>query len=341
MARQYRMNVGTIVESALLKVKLRHKTLGSIEEYFINNLSQGDTFLFGGEVLTFESVQDNAVRVSRAKGGQAQIPSYAGGRMPLSTHLAEVVKDMIHDPTCWTSMPDQISEWLELQREKSNLPDPELCVIETFPHEKRFYTVIYSFAGRNANDTLGFLAMRRMKRLNLRPMGFVVSDYALAIWSLKAVEKPEAIFDQGLMFEDYEEWLHDTPLMKRLFRDAAVISCMIERRHPGLQKTGKQILVSSDLYYDVLMKYQPNHVLLRAAYHDARHGLIEADRVTDFLKSIDGKIMHKDLDKISPMAVPTILQVSRETLSKTDREKFILDDMEEQILKEAGLEGKA
>ena len=88
MARQYRMNIGTIVESPMMKVKLRNRTLGSIEENFVVNLSPGDTFLFGGQVLTFEGISNAAVMVSRAKGGEAQIPSYGGGRLPLSTNLS-------------------------------------------------------------------------------------------------------------------------------------------------------------------------------------------------------------------------------------------------------------
>lgn len=338
IARQYRMNIGTIVEAPILKVMLRNKTLGSIEENFINNLSQGDTFLFGGEVLEYQGVHNAIVKVTRSKDKQAQIPSYAGGRMPLSTHLSDVVRNMIGTPNQWTNFPSQISEWLSLQQDKSSMPDHEKFLIETFPFEKKFYMVAYTFAGRNANDTLGFLILRRMKRLKLRPMGFVVTDYALAVWALKPIEDPSALFDPTLIFDEFEEWLQETPLMKRLFRDAAVISGMIERRHPGSTKTGRQVLISTDLIYDVLMKYEPDHILIRAAYEDARHGLIDADRIKDFLTKNSDRITHRDLDKISPMAVPTILQVSRETLSRKDRDEFIFEDIEEQILREADVE---
>lgn len=197
--------------------------------------------------------------------------------------------------------------------------------------------VIYTFAGWNANQTLGFLAMRRMKRLGLKPLSFVITDYALTIWSFKKVEDPSKIFEPGLIFEDFEEWIYDTPLMKRLFRDAAVISGLIERRHPGQTKTGRQILMSSDLLFDVLIKYQPDHILLKAAYQDARQGLIDAERVRNFLTSIDGKIIHKKLTKISPMAVPAVLQINKETLSKKMKEEFIFEEMEADILAEAGV----
>ena len=335
MARQYRMNIGTIVEAPILKVKLKNKTLGSIEESFVNNLAVGDTFLFGGEVLEFQGVNNAIVKVSRSKSAQAQIPSYAGGRMPLSTHLSHVVQNMMGHQDNWNDFPAQITEWLSLQKEKSSLPVNQNLLIETFPFENKFYMVAYTFAGRNANETMGLLILRRLKKMKCRPMGFVMTDYALAVWALKPIDNPESLFDPSLIFEDFEEWLHETPLMKRLFRDAAVIAGMVERRHPGTTKTGRQVLVSTDLIYDVLMKYEPNHVLLRAAYQDARHGLIDADRIKTFLLEVKDRITTRHLDRISPMAVPTILQIGRETLSKKERDKFIFEDIEEQILREA------
>ena len=336
-ARRYRMNVGTIVEAPLLKVMMKNRKLGVIEEYFILNLSIGDTFLFGGEVLRFEGIKDAIVKVSRTKDSQAQIPSYAGGRMPLSTHLSNTVRRMIGRPKSWNTWPDQIKSWLKLHNKQSVLPDEKSLVIETFPRAKKHYMVVYSFAGRNANDTMGFLAMRRMKHLGLRPLGFVTTDYALTIWSFKEAEDPEEIFKPELIYDDFEEWIYETPLMRRLFRDAAVISGLVERTHPGHTKTGRQVLVSTDLIFDVLMTYQKDHILLRSAYQDARHSLIDADRVKDLLLSVSGNIVHKKLDKVSPLAVPSILQVNRETLSKKDRDEAVFEDMEAEILNEAGV----
>jgi len=337
IARRYRMNVGTIVEAPILKVMMRNRSLGTIEENFINNLSVGDTFLFGGQVLAFEGLHNSVVKVRRAKAKQAQIPSYAGGRMPLSTHLSHVVRYMMGRPKLWSEFPEQVREWLALHKKQSDLPNEKSLLIETFPRKKKHYCVAYTFAGRNANQTLGLLAMKRMKRMGLKPLGFVMTDYALAIWSFGRVDAPEEIFNPGLIYEDFEEWLHETPLVKRLFRDAAIISGLIERRHPGHTKTGRQILVSSDLIFDVLMKYEPEHILLKAAYQDARSNLIDAERVRKLLHHIEDNIVHRDLDKVSPLAVPTILQINRESVSKKDKEEYIFEDMEAEILEEAGL----
>lgn len=335
--RRYRMNIGTIVEAPYMKVMLRNKTLGSIEENFIMNLSPGDSFLFGGQVLEFEGIHNAIVKVKKSKDDQAKIPSYAGGRMPLSTHLSQVVQEFLGNHKKWDQFPDQIKDWLAFQKEKSKLPDQNSLLIETFPKDKKYYCVVYSFAGRNANDTLGFLALRRMKRLGLRPLGFNVTDYALAIWSFKKIENVEEVFEPGLIFEEFEEWIQDTPLIKRLFRDTAIISGLIERRHPGQTKTGRQVLMSSDLIYDVLVKYDPEHILLKAAYDDAKKGMIDADRLKALLTKSQGNIIHRDLDRISPLAVPTVLQLARESVSKKDREKFIFEELEAEILQEAGL----
>ena len=171
--RRYRMNVGTIIEAPILKVMLKNRTLGTIEEAFVNNLSLGDTFLFGGQVLEYQGLHNSTVKVKRTKSKQAQIPSYAGGRMPLSTHLSHAVRYMIGRPKLWADFPDQVKDWLKLHKTRSAMPNEKHLLVETFPRDKKHYMVAYTFAGRNANQTLGLLAMKRMKRIKrdgLRPM---------------------------------------------------------------------------------------------------------------------------------------------------------------------------
>ena len=338
MARQYRMNIGTIVESPMMKVKLRNRTLGSIEENFVVNLSPGDTFLFGGRVLTFEGISNAAVMVSKAKGGEAQIPSYGGGRLPLSSNLSLAVRQLIGSRQAHAGLPDQIRDWLALHGSRSLLPDAKTLLVEIFPHRRRHHTVIYSFAGRNANQTLGFLLLRRMKRAGLRPLGFSMTDYALAVWSLTPPEEVESLLDPDIMTEEFEEWLQDTPLLKRLFRDTAIISGLVERRHPGQVKTGRQVLFSSDLIYDVLRRHEPDHILLKAVRRDAMQGLIDAGRLADTLQEFAGNIVCRHLDMISPMAVPVIMQIARENTVHSDDGDALLSDMEEDIIRAANVE---
>ena len=345
--QQYRMNIGTIVESYMLKVKLGMKTLGQIEEWFIQGLSPGDTFIFGGQVLCYESLSDQGVQVSRSKGTQAKIPSYAGGRMPLSSELSVQVRRMLNQRQDWKQYPDQVREWLELHHQRSSMPSKQGLLIETFirgnvgkktrKNNQRHYLIAYTFAGRNAHQTLGFLLSRRMHRFGYKPLGFVATDYALALWSMEAVSDMQQLFDEAIMLDDLNEWLMETPLLKRNFRDVAVISGLIERRHPGKQKTGKQVNFSSDLIYEVLYKYEPDHILMQAARNDAHGGLIDLNRLDDLLHRIQGRIEHRHLDKVSPLAVPLILEISRETINKKDVGDFYLQELEDELLAEAGL----
>ena len=211
-------------------------------------------------------------------------------------------------------------------------------LVEIFPHRKRYHTVIYTFAGRNANQTLGFLLLRRMKRAGLRPMGFSMTDYALAVWSMAPPADVTALLDPDIMTEEFEEWLQDTPLLKRLFRDAAIISGLVERRHPGQVKTGRQILFSSDLIYDVLRRHEPDHILLQAVRRDAMQGLIDAGRLADTLQELNGHIVCRELDMISPMAVPLIMQISRENTVRSEVGDDLMADMEQEIIRAANVE---
>ncbi|MBO93129.1 MAG: DNA ligase-associated DEXH box helicase [Rhodospirillaceae bacterium] len=338
LAKQYRMNIGTIVESPMLKVKLRNRTLGNIEENFILNLSQGDTFLFGGMVLKFERLHDAAVLVSKTKNSEAQIPSYAGGRLPLTTNLASAVRLLIGDKTNWEGLPSQIQDWLTMQDNCSHLPDDKKLITEVFEFKKRFYFIVYTFSGRNANQTLGFLLLRRMRRAGLKPMGFSISDYALAVWSFKPVEDAEKLLEASIMVDDFEEWLEETPLLKRLFRDAAIISGLVERRHPGQVKTGRQILFSSDLIYDVLRRYEPDHIILKAVRRDAMEGLIDAERLASTLAYFQDNIIYRKLDYISPMAVPLVMQISKESTVWSELTDDIFAESEEEIIRAARVE---
>ncbi len=340
--QQYRMNIGTIVESHMLKVKLKMRTLGKIEEWFIQGLSPGDTFIFGGQVLRYESVNEQGVQVSRTKDSRPKIPSYAGGRMPLSTQLSSVVRLMLNRTSSWKDYPDQVGEWLKQQKKRSVMPSKDGLLVETFPRgskrKQRHYLVAYTFEGRNAHQTLGFLLTRRMQRYGYKPLGFVATDYAMALSTMKPVERVDHLFHQDLMMDDLHEWLQDTPLLKRNFRDVAVISGLIERRYPGQQKTGRQVTFNSDLIYDVLRKYEPDHILLQAAQDDAMGGLIDLRRLGDMLQRIEGKITHKKLDRVSPLAVPMILEISRETINKKELGEYYLQEFEEELLEEAGLQ---
>ncbi len=338
-SRQYRMNIGTIVESPMLKVKMGKKYLGSIEEYFVSHLSPGDTFLFAGGIVQFQGLHDMVVMVTRGSGQSPKIPSYDGGKLPLSTHLSLRVRSLLQDQAHWKDLPDTVRQWLELQEKRSILPSTNHLLVESFARRGRHYIVAYPFAGRTAHQTLGFLIMKRLKTRGARPIGFVATDYAIAFWSMQKPDDIAGLFSIDLLGEELHEWLADTPLLKRTFRENAVIAGLIERRHPGQQKTGRQMTFNSDLIFDVLQQYDPNHILLRSARQDAMGGLIDIERLSAMLAAMQGNILVKELAKVSPLAVPLLLEIARETAPRKEVGTYYLEELQEKLLAESGVSG--
>ena len=343
VARQYRLNAGTITQEAMLRVRLaRGPVLGQVEEYFVQGLTPGDTFLFAGQLLTFLGVRELEVRCAKGGpkegGGDPKVPAYAGGRLPLTTRLADRVRGMLADPAAWPNLPEAVQEWLRLQRRRSLLPSRDGLLVETFPRGGRRFLVAYAFEGRNAHQTLGMLLTRRMERMGLGPLGFVATDYVLAVWSLRSPSGSngdmQALFDRDMLGDDLEAWMDESSMLRRTFRNVALITGVIDRRHPGQEKTGRQVTFSSDLIYDVLRKHDPGHVLLRATKADAAGGLTDVRRLSDFLARVEGRITHKELDRISPLAVPAILEIGRERVdgSATDE---LLEQAAAELIAEA------
>ena len=161
-------------------------------------------------------------------------------------------------------------------------------------------------------------------------MGFSMNDYGLAIWSFKKPENVNDLLDTDIVFEEFEEWLQDTPLLKRLFRDVALISGLVEKRIPGVEKTGKQVLFSTDLIYEVLIKYDSKHVLLEAVKEDAMDGLIDGSRLRETLHQLRENILVKYLDQISPLSLPIILDVTKESIGYSIGKDDILAEMQEE-----------
>ncbi len=203
--------------------------LGEIEEYFIEGLVVGDTFVFGGEVVRYEALAEDQVYVSRANDMDAKVPSYMGGKFPLSTYLAERVRKLLDDRRAWNALPDQVRDWLSLQKNFSTVPAVRELLIETFPRGNKHYLVCYPFEGRLAHQTLGMLLTRRMERARVRPLGFVANEYALAVWGLGDMSfmirhgklDLNALFDPDMLGDDLEAWLAESALMKRTFRTCA------------------------------------------------------------------------------------------------------------------------
>ncbi len=365
IAQTYRLNVGTIVESTMLKVRLVSakgaaktgaaktgpagkprfggRMLGEVEEYFIETLVPGDTFVFAGEILRYDALVEDQVYVSRSSATEPRVPSYAGGKFPLSTFLAAGVRALLAAPKRWAALPPQVRDWLNLQKQRSRLPGRNDLLVETFARSGRFYMVLYAFEGRLAHQTLGMLLTRRLERARLKPMGFVANDYAIAIYAAGDMGAAIAdgrlslagLFDADMLGDDLEAWLDESALMKRTFRTCAVIAGLIERRFPGKEKTGRQVTISTDLIYDVLRRHEPDHMLLRAARADAATGLLDVRRLSDMLARIKGHIVHQPLERVSPLSVPVLLEIGRESVGGPETAEFLLAEAEEELVREA------
>jgi len=338
VARQYRMNVGTIVELPLLKVKLRRgPVLGEVEEAFIQGLVAGDTFVFGGRLLRFEGVKGLAAEVSPATGGDPRVPVYGGGRLPLSTFLADRVRAILQEPSRHPKLPPEVREWLRIQRLRSTLPRADRLLVEGFPRGGKQYLVAYCFEGRNAHQTLGMLLTRRMERLGLRPLGFVATDYVLGLWGLRAPTDGELaqLFDQDMLGDDLEAWMDESTMLRRSFRNVAVIAGLIERRFPGEEKSRRQVTFSADLIYDTLRRHEPDHVLLQATRQDAAWQLADLRRLGDLLTRAKGRIDYRRLDRISPLAVPVLLEIGREQIRGGSADDELLDEAAQDLIAEA------
>jgi len=315
VVQRLRMNIGTIVEAETLKVRLgRGRILGEVEEYFAMGLEIGDSFIFAGRMLRFEGIREQTVIASQAPGTEPKVPAFVGGRLPLTTHLADRVRAMLADPSCWGELPDQVQDWLRLQRHRSELPGADELLVESFRRGQREFLVAYCFEGRNAHQTLGMLLTRRMERAGYAPMGFVATDYVIAVWGLNPVTDVEALFDEDMLGDDLEAWMDESSMLKRTFRNVAVIAGLIERNYPGKKKTGRQVTFSSDLIYDTLRQHEPDHILLRATRRDAAKGLTDIRRLGDMLRRAKGRIRYRRLERVSPLAVPVLLEIGKERI---------------------------
>jgi len=368
LAHQIRLNVGTIVDSPMMKVRLVKprglaklsfsvsqdaaliggRVMGEIDESFIGELTAGDTFVFAGEVVRFEGSRGSEAFVSRSTAKDPMVPSYTGGKFPLSTHLAGRVRALLADPAHWERLPGPVAEWLALQKERSCLPAADEVLIETFPRSGRHYLIAYPFEGRIAHQTLGMLLTRRLDRVGAKPLGFSANDYGLSIWGLgdmgamiaKGTLDLGLLFDEEMLGDDLDAWLSASSLMKRMFRSVAVISGLVERRHPGVEKNGRQLRISTDLIYDVLRRHDPHHLLLEAAWTDAATGLLDIARLADFLKRVKGRILYSALDRVSPLSVPILLEIGREQVAG-DAAEALLREAAETLVGEAAKRGVA
>ena len=334
-----RQNLGTIIDTETLKVRLKGRMggtpLGEIEESFASTLTSGDTFLIGGQVVRYDGLREMTVEVTRQPGRDPKVAVFSGTKFATSTQLSERILQIFQQGD-WPDLPSHTAQWLALQREVSQLPQPGRLLVETFGYEARQHLVLYGFAGRNAQQTLGLLLTKRMEDQGLHPLGFVATDYATMIWGLTEVLDPAALLDRASLRADLEGWLGGNAVMKRTFRNVAIIAGLIERSHQGRRKSGRQATFSSDILYDTLRRYDAGHLMLAITRAEAMRGLIDFGRLEAMLERIGDRIDHVRLERPSPLAAPLFLEMGKVPVDGKGRER-LAEDAAAQLMRDAGL----
>ncbi len=330
-AQRIRMNIGTIQDTDTLKVRLKNraggKPLGEVEEGFAATLTPGDTFLIGGQIVRYENLREMTVEVTRRKGDKPKIATFLGTKFATSTQLSHRILKMFQQDS-WPALPEHTASWLALQRSVSKLPEADRLLVESFPHDGRAQTVFYGFAGRNAMQTLGLLVTQRMEAAGLGPMGFVATDYATLIWSLDSVVDPAPLLSHENLRGGLETWLSGNAVMKRTFKASAVISGLIEKNLPQARKSGRQATFSSDILYDTLLKYDPDHVMMQITREEATRGLVDFGRIEEMLARIEGRIDHRILERVTPLAAPLFLEAGRVPVKGLAEERLMAEEVE-------------
>ena len=331
-ARSIRMNVGTIVGTETLSVRLGKgrggKRLGEVEEMFAATLRPGDTFLIGGEVVRFEGLSELEVRVSRDAGGPPKIAVFKGTKFATSTLLCDRVLQYLQSGER-RDLPKSVANWLDMQERISKFPSRDRILVESFRHNGREFTCFYAFAGYNAQQTLGMLLTHRMEGEDLNPLGMVANDYAVLVWGLNPVHDPSSLLNRRRIFDDIDDWLAGNAVMKRSFRSVAIIAGLVERSIPGRRKTGRQMTFSTDIIFDTLKKYDPDHLLMRATREEAKRGLIDFSRIEDMLARIEGRVEHVHAPHVTPFAAPLLLEVGTIPIKGKAQERLISEEAEE------------
>lgn len=337
-ARQIRMNLGTIIDTDTLKVRYRGRggaPLGEIEEGFAATLSKNDTFLMGGQVVRFEGLRELIVEVSPNPSREPRIATFMGYKWSTSVRLADRIQRNLHSGD-FSAFPDHTREWLDLQIARSQMPQPGRLLVETFPRDGRHHICLYGFCGRNANQTLALLVTKGMEEAGLEPLGFVATDYAVLIWGLKPVPDVAPFLHNDGVHAALESWLKGNAVMKRAFRNAAIIAGLIDRNFPGKRSSGRQATFSSDILYDTLHRYDPDHLMLRITEEEAMRGHIDFGRVELLLETVGDRIDQIALDRVSPLAAPLFLEMGKVPI-KGRAESRLIQEEAARLMSDAGL----
>ncbi|MEZ5004308.1 MAG: ligase-associated DNA damage response DEXH box helicase [Chitinophagales bacterium] len=325
VAQRHRLSIGTIVSDQMLQVKfLSGGRIGSVEEYFVSKLQPGDVFWFSGRALEFIRLKGMVVQVRRSQRKTGKVPSFQGGRMPLSSQMSKLLRETMHADAVNEEY-KTLQPLLKIQRELSIIPTADEFLIEYFQSNEGYHLVVYPFEGRLVHEGLGALMAYRISLLQSITFSIAMNDYGLELLSEDPIDIREVldnnIFSTDYLKEDIQASVNATEMARRRFRDIASISGMVFSGFPGKIKKERHMQASSGLLFNVFYDYDPTNLLLRQAYEEAMDQQLEEGRLKDALKRIDQQdIVVKHPRKMTPFAFPII--VDRLSRSHVSSEKL-------------------
>ncbi|MBS7566187.1 ligase-associated DNA damage response DEXH box helicase [Mucilaginibacter sp. Bleaf8] len=336
VAMRHRMSIGTITSDLSLRVKLLHGGgLGTIEEGFIASLKPGDTFWFAGRSLEFMYVKEMTAFVKKSNVTKGRIPSWAGGRMPLSSQLSEVLRQKLNEVALHQEKDEEaiaLRSLFDLQGHLSHLPKQNELLIEAFESRDGHHLFFYPFEGRLVHEGMASLIAYRIGQIKNATYSIAMNDYGFELLTDDAIPLMEALeedlFRITNLLEDIQNSLNANEMARRRFRDIAHIGGLVFTGYPGQQIKNRHLQASTSLLFDVFEEYEPNNLLVRQAYNEALAYQLEEFRLRAALQRIQKQeIVIKQIARPTPFAFPILVDGLREKLS--------LESLEDRVAKMA------
>ncbi len=332
IAHKHRLSIGTIVGDTLMHVKYATgKYLGTIEEYFISSLHIGDVFWFAGQCLELVRIKEMEAHVRKSKRKSGKVPSWQGGRMPLSSQLSEMIRLKIDESASNSESDDEmrfLKPLMELQRSRSHLPTKKEFLIEYFQSSEGYHVVMYPFEGRNVHEGLGALVAYRIAKILPITFSIAMNDYGFELLSDQPIPIFEAVETNVLGMEnlstDIYASINSTEMAKRKFRDIAAISGLVFKGMPGKRMKDKHLQSSSQLFFNVFHEYESDNLLLLQSLEEVMDFQLEEARLRQALERIGTqKIIITQPEKPTPFAFPIMVDRTREKLTSEKLEDRI------------------
>lgn len=331
MARQIRLSIGTIVGDEVMRIKfMSGGYLGTIEEYFISRLKPGDVFWFAGRNLELVKIKDMTALVRMSKGKSGKVPSWMGGRMPLSSSLAEMLRVKINEAVSGRSRNIElktIKPLLDKQKQLSHIPGKNEFLIEKVFTKEGCHLYFYPFEGRFVHEGMASLIGYRISLLQPITFSIALNDYGFELLSDQDIPIEDAIasniFTPEHLYDDIIASVNATEMARRKFRDIAHISGLVFRGFPGKQQKTKHLQASSQLIFDVFHEHEPHNLLYRQAYEEVMEFQLEETRMREAMTRIhQQEIILTYPNSPTPFSFPIMVDRLREKMSTeklTDR----------------------